>query len=103
MRRELFIHFSFWLSFFVLITLVKQLFNLSYWPFWVGGVVGLFLPDIDHLVYVFFLQPQELTSQRVNFLLDKREVKRTLELLYETRSERTGLIFHTILFQLIFQ
>ena len=102
MRRELFIHFSFWLSFFVLITLVKQLFNLSYWPFWVGGVVGLFLPDIDHLVYVFFLQPQELTSQRVNFLLDKREVKRTLELLYETRSERTGLIFHTILFQLIF-
>lgn len=102
MRRELFIHFSFWFPFFVLITVVKQFFSVSYWPFWIGGLVGLFLPDLDHLIYIFFLQPQELTSLRVNFLLDRREVKRILELLYETRSERKGLIFHTIFFQLIF-
>ncbi len=102
MRRELFIHFSFWFSFFILVTIVRQFFSLSYWPFWVGGLVGLFLPDVDHLVYIFFLQPQELTSQRINFLIDKREIKRLLELLYETRTERTQLIFHTILFQLIF-
>lgn len=102
MRRELFIHFAFWFSFFVLLTLVKQLFSLSYWPFWLGGLIGMFLPDVDHLIYVYFLQPQELTSQRVNFLLERREVKRTLELLYETRSERHGLIFHTVFFQLIF-
>jgi hypothetical protein len=65
-------------------------------------VVGTFLPDIDHLVYVFFLSPQELTSQRVNFLLERREVKRTVELLYETRNERKNLVFHSIVFQLIF-
>jgi hypothetical protein len=60
------------------------------------------LPDIDHLVYVFFLSPQELTSQRVNFLVNKKEIKRAVELLYETRSERRGLIFHTFFFQIIF-
>lgn len=102
MKREFFIHFSFWFSFFVFLTIVKGLFNFSYWEFWLGGVLGLILPDIDHLVYVFFLQPQELTSQRITFLLNKHEIKRTLELLYETRSERKSLIFHTILLQLIF-
>ena len=62
----------------------------------------MFLPDIDHLIYVFFLSPQELTSQRINFLLGKGEVKRMVELLYETRTERRGLIFHTFFFQIIF-
>ncbi len=60
------------------------------------------MPDLDHLIYVFFLGPQELTSQRVGFLWEKREYKRLIELLYETRSERRGLIFHTIFFQAIF-
>ena len=102
MRRELFLHLSYWFSFFVLVSLVGRFFDVSYWPFWFGGLLGVFLPDLDHLVYVFFLQPQELTSQRVNFLMDKREVKRIITLLYETRSERRGLVFHTAFFQIIF-
>ena len=102
MRRELFIHLSFWFFFFVLISIVRHFLNLSYWPFWLGGVVGVFMPDMDHLIYVFFLGPQELTSQRVGFLWGRKEYKRLIELLYETRSERKGLIFHTIFFQTIF-
>lgn len=102
MRKELFLHFAFWFSFFVFITLIRQYFNLSYWPFWVGGVVGIFLPDIDHLIYVYFVKPQELTSQRVGYLVEKNDIKRSVELLYETRTERRGLIFHTIFFQVIF-
>jgi hypothetical protein len=34
--------------------------------------------------------------------LGKGEVKRMVELLYETRTERRGLIFHTFFFQIIF-
>jgi len=102
MRRELFIHFAFWFSFFVLISLVKHFLSLSYWPFWLGGAIGTFLPDIDHLIYVLFMSPQDLTSQRVSFLWQRREYKRIIELLYETRSERRGLVFHTIFFQIIF-
>ena len=102
MKRELFIHIAFWFSFFVLISLFKHLFSLSYWPFWLGGLAGVFMPDLDHLVYVFFIAPQELTTQRVGFLWGKKEYRRLIELLYETRSERHGLIFHTIFFQLIF-
>jgi len=102
MKSDFFIHFSFWFFFFVIISLVKHYLSLGYWPFWLGGAVGVFLPDLDHLIYVFFLDPQDLTSQRVGFLWQRREYKRTIELLYETRSERRGLAFHTIFFQIIF-
>jgi|SRR5688572_10267716 len=102
MKRELFIHLAFWFAFFVFITLIRQYFSFSYWPFWVGGILGIFLPDLDHLIYVLFVKPEELTSQRVGYLIDKKDVKRSVELLYETRTERRGLIFHTIFFQIIF-
>ncbi len=102
MKRELFLHFSFWFSFFIFVALVKHYFALSYWPFWLGGLLGVILPDIDHLLYVYFIKPTDLTSQRVNYLVNKKELFRSAELLYETRSERNGLIFHTIFFQLIF-
>lgn len=101
MKREVFLHFSFWFSFFVFITLIRHYFNLSYWPFWVGGIIGTVLPDIDHILYLY-LRPQELTTQRLGFLIDRGEVKRVLTLLYETRGERKNLIFHTAFFQLIF-
>jgi len=102
MRKEIFVHFAFWFSFFILVSIFKGYSTLGYWPFWVGGIVGTILPDIDHLIYVFFLNPQELTSQRVNFLLQKKEIFRVIALLYETRNERKNLIFHTFLFQAIF-
>jgi hypothetical protein len=69
---------------------------------WFGGILGTLLPDIDHLIYIYFLRPHELTSQRVASMLGKRELMKTLQLLAVTRAERTKLIFHTAYFQLLF-
>jgi len=102
MKKELFIHYSFLISLFIFISLAKSWMGLSYWPFWVGGIIGNFLPDLDHFIYVYFLKPHELTSQRVGYMMEKRNLSRSLRLLIETRSERTKLIFHSGLFQLIF-
>lgn len=102
MKREFFIHFSFWLSFFVLFTILGNHLTLNYWPFWVGGLLGSILPDLDHLIYAIFLDPQELTAQRVSYLLKEKNIKRVVTLLYETRYERKNLIFHTFVFQIIF-
>jgi len=102
MRRELFIHFCFWFAAFVFISILRHLLVLGFWPFWLGGLVGIILPDVDHLIYVYFVKPQDLTSQRINYLVNKKEFIRSVELLYETRTERKDLIFHTIFFQLIF-
>ncbi len=102
MKRELFIHFSFWFFLFVFVAIAKHYLALDFWPFWVGGLIGVILPDIDHLIYVYFVKPTDLTSQRVNYLLNKKQLSRSIDLLYETRDERKGLVFHTIFFQLIF-
>lgn len=102
MRREIFIHFSFLVSFFVFVSLARHWLALSYWPFWAGGLIGTLLPDLDHIVYAFFLRPQELNSQRVNYMLGHRQIWETIKFLAETRSERTRLIFHSAVFELVF-
>lgn len=102
MKRKVFIYFSFLVSFFLLISLYRNWLDLYYWPFWLGGIVGILLPELDHIVYVFFSNPHEVTSQRVQFLCKNKQFKRCAQLLLSTGQERTGLIFHTILFQAIF-
>jgi len=102
MKKEIFIHFAFLISFLIFVSLFKNYFALAYWPLWAGGLVGTILPDVDHFIYILFLKPYELTSRRANSMLEKRSVLQTLELLAETRYERTKIIFHTAAFQLVF-
>lgn len=102
MKKEILTHFFFLVLFFIFISLFRRYFALGYIVFWLGGVVGTILPDIDHLVYVYFLRPYELTSQRSQYLMAKKEFLKTFGLLAVTRSERKHLVFHTALFQIIF-
>lgn len=102
MKKELVTHFSFMFALFIFISLSRSWLDLSYLPFWVGGVLGTFLPDVDHLIYVYFLRPQDATSQKVTSLLGKRETMKSLVLLTETRGERKHLVFHTFHFNILF-
>lgn len=102
MRRDLILHFAFWFSFFVFISIVDKTLDFAHWSFWLGGVLGVLLPDIDHLIYIFFVSPHELTSQRVDYLAKKKDLWKAVNILYDTRGERKNLTFHTIFFQLIF-
>ena len=102
MRKEITVHFVFMVSLFLLISVFRKWFALPFWPFWIGGIVGTILPDVDHLVYVYFLRPHELTSQRAFHKLSNKDIKGVFSLLADTRSERTKLIFHSALFQIIF-
>lgn len=102
MKRELTIHISFLVAFFIFIALFRHYFEIRYVLFFIGGVIGTFLPDVDHLIYVWVYRPHELTSQRVNFMMAKREWLPTLNLLYMTRGERNKLVFHSAFFQIIF-
>lgn len=102
MKREFALHLVSTFILLVLIILFKRWFDFSYWPLLIGGIIGTILPDVDHLIYVYLLSPQELTSQRVNSLVEKKDINRTLQLLHETRAERKNLIFHSFYFQMIF-
>ena len=102
MKKELITHFTFVIAFFIFISLFRGWFELPYLSFWVGGLIGTILPDIDHLIYVYFLRPQEVSSQKIVSLISKRESLAGLTLLSETRAERKHLIFHTFHFNIIF-
>lgn len=102
MKKEISNHLLFWLSYFLFLTVANSLYSFSYWPLYVGGLVGLFMSNLDHLLHIFVFKPQELTSQRVLALFKNRQYKEALVLSYDTREERIDLIFHTNLFQIIF-
>ena len=102
MKKELLLQFPFFIALFILISVFKGWLLLSYWPFWVGGIVGLFFPYLDHFLYVFLLKPYELTSQRVKFLFNSKRYKECLKLLIDTKTERVDLIIHSVYFQIIF-
>ena len=95
MRREIFIRLSFLISVLILVSIVKHWLALTCWPLWLGGALGLFLPDLDHLVYIFFLGPQELTSQRVVYLIRNKNFRGAVSLLFDTRAERGDLVLHS--------
>lgn len=88
--------------FFLLVSLYRGWFDPMYLAFWVGGAIGAILPDLDHLIYVYFLRPHELSSQRAMRMMSRGEVVSTFSFLANTRNERTRLIFHTAMFQLVF-
>ncbi|MBX4205871.1 hypothetical protein KW795_01605 [Candidatus Microgenomates bacterium] len=109
MKKEILTHSLYLLLFSLVVILVKRYFlplNLNSalicGMFLLGGVIGTVLPDIDHLIYIFLLKPQDLTSQRVGYMLGKGDIWNTLEVLAITREERKHLIFHSALFQIIF-
>lgn len=102
MRKEITNHLIYLLAYFIFLTLANSLYSFKYWPLYVGGLVGLFMSNLDHLLYIFVLKPQELTSLRVSTLIKNKQFKEALVLLYDTRGERTDLMFHTVMYQLIF-
>lgn len=102
MKKDLTNNLIYFFLFFLLVTIFNKLFSLSYWPFYVGGLIGLFMPNLDHLLYVFVFKPLELTSQRAKLLISEKRYKEVITLLYDTKEERKDLIFHSTNFQLIF-
>lgn len=102
MKKEVLNNLIYLFIYFVFVTLFNKLFSFTYWPFYIGGLVGLFMPNLDHLLHVFVFKPFELTSQRVSILIKEKRYKEALILLYDTKNERNDLIFHTTNFQLIF-
>lgn len=102
MKREVLIHSSFLITFFIFMHLFKRWFSFSYYPLWVGGILGTILPDIDHLLYVYFLKPQEPLSVKVRQMFKSKQYVFAIKLLESERGKLVGLIFHSAGFQILF-
>lgn len=69
--------------------------------FWVGGLIGSYLLELDHLLYTLWIYPHELTSMRVKKLFGQRRFQEAIIMLIDTRNERKRLSFHSVIFQAI--
>ena len=102
LKKKLKGHFLVTFIWLVLVTLFRWDWHWNLLWLWLGGLVGTFLLDIDHLLYTLVFYPHELTSIRVKRLFQQRHFKEALILLKDTIGERTKLSFHNALFQPIF-
>jgi len=75
-------------------------FNLVF--LWLGGLLGLILVELDQLLYVFLLYPQQEVSRQIKALVAQKRYRRALGWLFQTGSGRRKLSFHNVLFQAIF-
>ena len=102
LKKEIATHFSFMVSFFVLITIYRKWFDTYYIPFWLGGILGTILPYTDQLIYIYVIKPAETNSQRITAMLGRKDVLGAAKSLLEIRYQRDKLIFHNAQFQLLF-
>src|SRR3989344_689029 len=102
MKKDLLTHFTFTAAIFILVTLLKGWFDLVYLSFWIGGVIGTLLPDIDYLIHVYLLNPQSSDARTTAQLISQKKVTRTWEMVAHARNQNSELLFHTISFQLVF-
>ncbi len=101
MRKELALHLLTTLILIIPIFIFRYL-SLNNWPLFAGALIGTVLPDIDHIIYVYYLRPYEVTSQRVISDVQRGNLKESWNLLSSTRNERVNLILHTVMFQVLF-
>lgn len=87
---------------FAIVTVLRGWIELFVIPFWIGGLIGIFLPEVDHLIYAYFLRPHEYDSQRMQRMVQQGQVIQSVQMGSETRTEHQSLVFHTIYFQVIF-
>jgi hypothetical protein len=88
-------------SYFMIISVLRAKIDWGLPLFWLGGMIGSHLLELDHLLYALWIYPHELTSMRVKKLFEERRFQEGLAMLRETRYERKKLSFHSVIFQAV--
>jgi hypothetical protein len=102
MKKDLLTHFTFFIAFFVFITIFHGWFSLEYIAFWFGGIIGTFLPDIDYLFYAYLLEPDNGFSVDLKGKIGNGKYSQGFKSMAESGIPRNQLIFHNASFNVLF-
>lgn len=123
-QNELASHLFIFLAYFIVLSLLRFKLDINLIWLWVGGLIGTYLLDVDHLIYWFVSHPEEEDSKQAvgiiksfgggvggeggretgrekSFSLLKKTVVDLYQLGQESHYTDNHLIFHTITFQVI--
>lgn len=104
MKKEAVLHFGVFLVFFIIYSVLHRVWQfdpLVPVAFLMGGIVGTILPDVDHLIYIYLMRPDEYASLRTQRMVKKGEFWEAMNFLSEERERRSVLILHSIYFLVI--
>ncbi|MBI5358371.1 hypothetical protein HZB69_01950 [Candidatus Amesbacteria bacterium] len=85
------------------ILLIVILVHRSWSDMWltVGWILGYFATELDQIFYATVCNPHELSCQRVQSEIAKRDWKNAWRMLQDSKSERTKLPIHNIVTGLV--
>lgn len=99
--REFISHLIVFLVWVDLVIIIRWKWDINALWLWLGGLVGTFLFDLDHLIYIFFVAPQEQNSLLARNLLLKGKIGQGIGLLASVHYERLRLPLHNAFSQII--
>lgn len=73
--------------------------NLIYW--WIGGLIGFFILDIDHLLDIYFIHPDTEYGKKIIKSVKNTDWKGAWSEMLSTVDQRPQLVMHSLIFEII--
>lgn len=103
-KSEITSHLAVSFFYFLALSVLRFKIDIALVFLWLGGLLGTFLLDIDHLLYWFVTHPEKEDSTEAKALWQQkgfRGYREMFQLVEKTHCTHDRLIFHTALFQVI--
>lgn len=102
MRQRPLIYIFFMSSLFLLTMVYFSFYELSVLNLWLGGIIGLFLPYIDHFLFSYITFPDDAYAVDFRNQVKNKNFKGVFFNMTKTKEDRKDLLFHSAFFQLAF-
>lgn len=103
-KSEIITHLVITFFYFLVLSVLRLKIDTGLVFLWLGGLLGTFLLDIDHLLYWFIIHPEKEDSAEAKALWQQKGVggyRQIYGLIQKTHSSHDRLIFHSAVFQAI--
>lgn len=100
-RNEVYSHLFITFVYFLLVSVLRWKIDLNLLWLWLGAFLGMFLLDMDHIIYWFVTNPEEEDSRQARALFKTKNYKGMYLLLKRVHETHSHLIFHTAIFQIV--
>ena len=104
LQGEILSHLLVTFIYFLLVSILRWKLDFSLFWLWVGALLGTFFLDLDHLLYWFYLHPDEPDSQEAQRVWREKRTEglgELKEILEKSHHTHLRLIFHTAVFQVV--
>lgn len=98
-KKEVTSHLLVTFIYFVLISLFNLNLGFALLFLWLGGLIGTFLLDVDHVLLGLDLENKTWWAEKFRFLWQKKRYQEAILLNVESHLEHRRLVFHSALFQ----